>query len=116
MFTLKDSPWELPPPHLFLKYTYISKSPRLSAFYYNTTLSATSNTLKTFSSFINNTSPTYKMFNSLTPNLNFTLEEEKNNRINFLDITITKKGDRLSYRVYKKPTTTNSITPMIHVT
>jgi hypothetical protein len=34
-----------------------------------------------------------------------------NNSINFLDITITKTPDRLSYKVYRKPTITNTIIP-----
>jgi hypothetical protein len=50
-------------------------------------------------------------FNNLTPKLNFTLEEETNNSINFLDITTTKTPDHLSYKVYRKPTTTNTIIP-----
>jgi hypothetical protein len=50
-------------------------------------------------------------FNNLTPKLQFTLAEETNNCINFLDITITKTTDRLSYKIYRKPTTTNSIIP-----
>jgi hypothetical protein len=49
-------------------------------------------------------------FNNLTPKLNFTLEEETNN-INFLEITITKTPDCLSYKVYRKLTTTNAIIP-----
>jgi hypothetical protein len=50
-------------------------------------------------------------FNSLTPNLNFMIEEERNNSINFLDITITKTDNHMSYKVYRKPTTTDSIIP-----
>jgi hypothetical protein len=50
-------------------------------------------------------------FNSIIPNKNFTLEEEMNNSINFLGITITKKHDHLSFTVYQKPTTTDTIIP-----
>jgi hypothetical protein len=50
-------------------------------------------------------------FNNLTPKLQFTLEEETNDSINFLDITITKTTECLSYKIYRKPTTTNSIIP-----
>jgi hypothetical protein len=50
-------------------------------------------------------------FNNLTPKLQFTLDEETNDSINFLNITITKTTDRLSYKIYRKPTTTNSIIP-----
>jgi hypothetical protein len=50
-------------------------------------------------------------FNNLTPSLKFTMEEEKDNSINFFEITITKKKDHLSYTIYRKPTTTDSIIP-----
>jgi hypothetical protein len=39
------------------------------------------------------------------------MECEKENHINFLDITIAKKENRLSYTVYRKPTTTDIIIP-----
>ena len=44
-------------------------------------------------------------FNNLTPKLKFTLEEEQNNQINFLDFTI-KNHKGLSFDIYRKPTTT----------
>jgi hypothetical protein len=47
----------------------------------------------------------------MTPNMNFTLEEETNNSISFLGITIAKKQDNLSFTVYRKPTTTNTVIP-----
>jgi hypothetical protein len=50
-------------------------------------------------------------FNNLTPKFNFTLEEETNKSISFLDVTITKEDDHLSFKVYRKPTTTDSIIP-----
>jgi hypothetical protein len=50
-------------------------------------------------------------FNNLNPKLTFTIEEETDNSINFLDITISNTPDRLTYKVYRKPTTTNSIIP-----
>jgi DNA-directed RNA polymerase subunit L len=48
----------------------------------------------------------------MTPNMNFTLEEETHNSINFLSITITKKNDHLSFTVYRKPTPTDPIIPI----
>lgn len=39
--------------------------------------------------------------------IEFTLEEEKNNSLNFLDLTITKKNDQFSFKVYRKPTCTD---------
>jgi hypothetical protein len=50
-------------------------------------------------------------FNNLTPKPKFTLEEEKNNQINFLDIIIKIRKD-LSFDIYRKPTTTDIIIPM----
>jgi hypothetical protein len=47
----------------------------------------------------------------MTPNMNFTIEEETNNSINFLGIIITNKHDHLSFTVYRKPTTTATIIP-----
>jgi len=49
--------------------------------------------------------------NSLTPKLRFTLEEEQDNHIHFLDITITKNPKGLSFDIYRKPTTTDIIIP-----
>jgi hypothetical protein len=39
-------------------------------------------------------------FNNLAPTMKFTLEEEQNNKINFLDITITKNHNL--YIIYNK--------------
>ena len=50
-------------------------------------------------------------FNNLAPKLKFTLEEEQNNQISFLDITIKKNQKGLSFEVYRKPTTTDIIIP-----
>ena len=43
--------------------------------------------------------------------MKFTLQKEENNKINFLDITITKGPDGLLFEIYKKPTTTDVIIP-----
>jgi len=50
-------------------------------------------------------------FNDLVPSLKFTLEKEQNNQINFLDITINKNQDGLSFEIYRKPTATDIIIP-----
>ena len=47
-------------------------------------------------------------FNSMTPKLEFTLEEEQNEKINF---TIVKTHKGLSFDIYRKPTTTDLIIP-----
>jgi hypothetical protein len=49
-------------------------------------------------------------FNTTTPNLNFTLEEEVDNKINFLDITITKNNS-LNFDIYWKPSFKDTINP-----
>jgi hypothetical protein len=50
-------------------------------------------------------------FNSITPKLEFTLEEEQNGKINFLDFTTVKTHKGLSFDIYRKPTTTDLIIP-----
>ena len=39
------------------------------------------------------------------------MEEETNNNINFLDVAIRKENNTLTFNVYRKPTTTDSIIP-----
>ena len=50
--------------------------------------------------------------NSFCPSLKFTLEREKDNKLNFLDITIEKTNTGFSYNIYRKATTTDTIIPM----
>jgi len=50
-------------------------------------------------------------FNNLAPKLKFTLDEEQNNQISFLDITIKKDQKGLLFEVYRKPSTTDIIIP-----
>jgi hypothetical protein len=50
-------------------------------------------------------------FNNIFPDIKFTMEEEKENQINFLDITISKVEDSTSFSIYRKPTTTDTIIP-----
>ena len=51
------------------------------------------------------------LFNNLTQYLNFTLELEKDSKLNFLDISLTKTSNRISYDIYRKPTTTDTVIP-----
>ena len=51
--------------------------------------------------------------NSVYPTIQFTLEVEHNNSINFLDLTISKSQNNLVFDIYRKPTQTDSI---IHAT
>jgi hypothetical protein len=50
-------------------------------------------------------------FNNTMPITKFAIEKETNNQINFLDITITKNENLLSFNIYRKPTTTDTIIP-----
>jgi hypothetical protein len=52
------------------------------------------------------------LFNSLSPSLKFSLEVEKNNRLNYLDLTLIKNQNGISHDIYRKPTTTDTIIPM----
>ena len=47
-------------------------------------------------------------FNNHHPNLAFTNEYEENNRINFLDLTLSREKDHLEFDIYRKPTQTNT--------
>jgi len=47
-------------------------------------------------------------FNNITPRLNFTLELEKDNKLNFLELTITKTDKNLSFDIYRKHTSTDT--------
>jgi hypothetical protein len=48
-------------------------------------------------------------FNTIHPKIKFTMEKETQNRINYLDLTITKEYNKLMFSIYQKPTTTDSI-------
>lgn len=48
-----------------------------------------------------------KYVNGLTPKLKFTLETECTGTLNFLDLTIKKKDNKLQFSIYRKPTTTD---------
>jgi len=53
----------------------------------------------------------FQEFYDIHSSLQLTIETEQNNSINFLDLSILKLPDRLSYSIYRKPTTTDSIIP-----
>jgi len=50
-------------------------------------------------------------FNDITPSLNFTLCQEQENNFNFLDLSIIKTTDKISFDIYRKPTTSGIIIP-----
>jgi hypothetical protein len=43
--------------------------------------------------------------------MQFTVEEEGNNQLHFLDVTIKKDNYRISFDIYRKPMTTDIIIP-----
>jgi hypothetical protein len=55
------------------------------------------------------TQNTLKELNTVHPNLKLTLETETHNKINYFDITINKQQDKLTFGIYRKPTTTDTI-------
>jgi hypothetical protein len=50
-------------------------------------------------------------FNTITPNLKFKIEKEKDKCINFLDITIAREQQQFDFDIYRKPTVTDHIIP-----
>jgi len=53
----------------------------------------------------------HNMFNSVSPDLNFMLEQEQNNGLNFLDLTIKKTPNKMIFDIYRKPATSDNIIP-----
>jgi hypothetical protein len=50
-------------------------------------------------------------FNKIHPNLTFTAEQEKDQKLNFLDITIHKTPNKWDFSIHRKPTFTDTIIP-----
>jgi len=50
-------------------------------------------------------------FNDITPSLTFTLEQGKENKLNFLDISIKKATDKITFDIYRNQTTSDIIIP-----
>jgi hypothetical protein len=46
-------------------------------------------------------------FNTIHPTINFTIENEENNKLNFLDLTIHHEHNKLDYKIYRNPTATD---------
>jgi hypothetical protein len=46
-------------------------------------------------------------FNTLHPTINFTVENEENKKLNFLDLTIHREHNKLDYTIYRKLTSTD---------
>jgi hypothetical protein len=47
------------------------------------------------------------------PNMQFTIKEEQNNKINFLEITIKKENNTITFDMYRKPTATDTTIPQL---
>jgi hypothetical protein len=52
---------------------------------------------------------TLQEFNNVHPKLIFTIEKEENSKINFLDITIQRTENKLTYGIHRKITATDTI-------
>jgi len=52
----------------------------------------------------------HNIFNCTSPHLNFTLELEQDDGLNFLDLTI-KTTTKMIFDIYRKPTTSDNIIP-----
>ena len=50
-------------------------------------------------------------FNDLTPSINFAQEREKENKLSFLNISIIKTTENISFDIYRKSTTSGVIIP-----
>jgi hypothetical protein len=48
----------------------------------------------------------YNENNTMHPKIKFTMETEKHNTLNYLDLTITNKNNKLTFAIYRKPTNT----------
>ncbi|PNF26842.1 hypothetical protein B7P43_G16971 [Cryptotermes secundus] len=54
---------------------------------------------------------TFNEFNKAQPTINFTMEKEEHQAINFLDLVIHRNGKNLEFAIYGKPTQTDIIIP-----
>jgi hypothetical protein len=52
---------------------------------------------------------THDEFNNIHHKIKFTMEQKSLNKINYLDLTITREHNKLTFNIYRKPTTTDSI-------
>jgi hypothetical protein len=50
-------------------------------------------------------------FNQIHRKVQFTLEEETDHHIHFLDVTIIRNNKKVQFNIFQKPTTTDAITP-----
>jgi hypothetical protein len=65
--------------------------------------------LITYDSWIANIENVLQELNHTHSKLEFTIEEENNDSINFLDISITKRISKLGFNFHRKPTATDNV-------
>ena len=53
----------------------------------------------------------HKLINQLHPKIKFTVELEENGSLNFLDINISKDNNKHKFKMFRKPTYTDSLIP-----
>ncbi|XP_071050953.1 HEAT repeat-containing protein 1 homolog [Onthophagus taurus] len=53
----------------------------------------------------------YAYINGLHNDINFTMEIEEDNKLNFLDLTLTNNAKLITFDIYRKPTQTDSVIP-----
>lgn len=53
------------------------------------------------------------LLNNMEKNIRFTVEKELNGTLNFLDLSITRKNPKLEFKIYRKPTTTDTVIPAL---
>ena len=58
-----------------------------------------------------NTQQIINEINNIHNKLKFTIEEEHDNKLNYLDVTISKSNNKFTYSIYRKPTQTDLIIP-----
>jgi hypothetical protein len=58
---------------------------------------------------ITNMEQVLNAFNNIHNNIQFTLEKENDNKLNFLDITVHRLHSKLEYKIFCKPNSTSTI-------
>jgi hypothetical protein len=62
-----------------------------------------------------NTDDMLKEFNSIHPNIQYTIQNQTNNKLNYLDVSIKNIHNRFTFNIYKKPMTSDQLYTMTHV-
>jgi hypothetical protein len=74
------------------------------------------NILIVYNKNITNINNTLNECNTIHPTIKFTMETEKHNTLNYLDLTIMNNHNKLTFGIYRKPTNTDLIYTTIPVT